>query len=359
MELEQLKEMAELHPGNPRILREYADALMGAGHIIHSRRIIQRLFRRLTNTARTEEAHELMETYGKWVCGEEETLRSLGDGPFLLLNDKQAQDGLLKRSRRKRLKEGEVLFRAGEPSDAMYLVLEGELAIFLSSGHQASGPTLLNLVRRGDLVGMSVLIKDRAVRTADVFANSNALVLQFNAQQAREALARYPELESLIEEEGTLRERITGLGHNPAFLRIPLSERIVIAEQTTVMRIHTPQILKEENQVCPFAAVILSGEVECYFQLGGKQHYSGSLYSGSLIGAEKVLGNPPTPNQLVAKTGTSLLTIPRDVLEDIADASPEFLQTAKEIAEQQAFQDNETVRVLHKQQASRDSKDDG
>ena len=354
MELEQLKEMAELHPGNPRILKEYADALMEAGHIIHSRRIIQRLFRRLNNTGRTEEAHELMETYGKWVCGEEETLRSLGDGPFLQLNDKQAQDGLLKRSRRKNLKEGEVLFRAGEPSDAMYLVLEGELAIFLSSGHQTSGPTLLNLVRRGDLVGMSVLTRDRDVRTADVFANSNALVLQFNEQQAREALARHPELQTLIEEEGTLRERITGLGHNPAFLRIPLSERIVVAEQTTIMRIHDPRTLKEENQVCSFTAVILSGEVECYFKVGEQSHYAGSLYPGTLIGAEKILGNDPTPNRLVAKKDTSLLVIPKDVIEDIADASPEFLQMAREIAEQQTFQDKETLRVLRKQTVSQE-----
>lgn len=78
-------------------------------------------------------------------------------------------------SRERRLEEGEVLFREGEPGEEMYVVLEGR--VMISKEIVGAGEEALAILERGDYFGEMGLI-DQKPRSADAKAHEGgALVL--------------------------------------------------------------------------------------------------------------------------------------------------------------------------------------
>ena len=79
-------------------------------------------------------------------------------------------------SRERRLRAGEVLFREGDPGDAMYVVLEGKVRI--SKQIPGVGEEALGILERGDYFGEMALI-EHLPRSADAKAHdaSGAVVL--------------------------------------------------------------------------------------------------------------------------------------------------------------------------------------
>ncbi len=85
-----------------------------------------------------------------------------------------------------RFGEGEVLFEEGDPGDALYVVNEGTLEIFL-------GDTVLDVSGRGACLGeMALLTEDR--RTASIRAATESTVLRLSRPIFRDVLDRHPEL---------------------------------------------------------------------------------------------------------------------------------------------------------------------
>lgn len=77
-------------------------------------------------------------------------------------------------SREKKLRSGEILFREGEPGDAMYVVLEGRIMIskFIPGG----GEEALAFLERGEFFGEMALI-DNQPRSADARADTGGAVV--------------------------------------------------------------------------------------------------------------------------------------------------------------------------------------
>ena len=71
-------------------------------------------------------------------------------------------------SKERRLRSGELLFREGEPGDAMYVVLEGKVRI--SKQIPGVGEEALGILERGDYFGEMALI-ERLPRSADAKAH--------------------------------------------------------------------------------------------------------------------------------------------------------------------------------------------
>ncbi len=86
-----------------------------------------------------------------------------------------------------RLRQGEILFEAGEGSDSVYVVAEGTLNVLL--------PTQARPVRtlsRGELLGEYGMFSSLA-RTATVQASSDLVLLALDYQRFRAFLLRFPE----------------------------------------------------------------------------------------------------------------------------------------------------------------------
>ncbi len=85
---------------------------------------------------------------------------------------------------------GAVLFSAGEPADALYVVLSGSLAV-LTAGGRAQGRFLARLAA-GDTVGEMGLISGHP-RTANVVALRNTELARISSRAFNEVLRREPE----------------------------------------------------------------------------------------------------------------------------------------------------------------------
>ena len=340
--LDELKTLAKTNRDNPKFSEGYATALLQDGKLILARQIIQKLHGRLQMANREDDANRLVTTHGGWVAGEEGGLHSAwGRGSFLPL-EKEVKQSFFNR-RRRNVCEGEVLFRTGDIADKIYLILEGELAISITNA--LTGPILVNFVRPGDLIGESAL-QPGLTRTADVFANKDSTLLEFDRKELEKALSMHPDLRDLLEEEASLRRKIIVLSHCQPFSLLTLSERIIVAEQSIEKRIPEGSTIKEEDAHLSFTALVISGEIESYFTADMRPHYSGSLYSNSLFGLSKLYFDDSVPGKLVAKNDVSLLMIPHSVIEDASQAHSNFERSVAEIAKMNFSRATETIRML-------------
>src|SRR3954447_16954204 len=100
--------------------------------------------------------------------------------------------GVLPAAPRRELERGEVVFREGDPADAVHLVLSGHLAVSVSTsdGERAT----LNVVGPGSPVGELALLSRGAPaqRSATVVALEPSVTRVLTATAFRELCARHP-----------------------------------------------------------------------------------------------------------------------------------------------------------------------
>lgn len=339
--MDRLKQLAETNPDNPKFLEDYANALLQGGKLILARKLLQKLHGRLHRADRHDDAYRVVMTHGEWVTGEEGGFRPEWEGPFLRL-EKDAKQSFFKR-RRIKVREGEALFRTGEAAEKIYLILEGELAITVKS--ELAGHVLANFVYRGDLVGESAL-QPNSTRVADVVANKDSTLFEFNREELASAFSKHSDLSELFEEEISLRRKTLILSQCPPFSLLTLSERAIVAEQSIEMDIPNGAIIKKERAHLPYAALLISGEIESYFTADMKPNYSGSLYAKTLFGLGALYLDEAIPHKLVAKKDVKLLKIPHKVVEDASEAHVDFETVVSGIASTNYAQTMETIRIL-------------
>jgi CRP-like cAMP-binding protein len=97
-------------------------------------------------------------------------------------------------SREKKLKPGEVLFREGDPGDAMYVVLDGRVRI--SKMIPGAGEEALAILERGDYFGEMALI-DRQLRSALAKAHDGGAVVLAIPEEVVEGLLDMRRVSSL------------------------------------------------------------------------------------------------------------------------------------------------------------------
>lgn len=132
-------------------------------------------------------------------------------------------DWLVLSGDRRRLKDNDTLIEANQPSDFLYLVLEGQLAI----NSPTNGSPITQLTR-GDLVGENWLFDEAT--TASVTAPNSALVLAI----PREGIA------------SKLQQDISFAAHFYRTLALLLSEQIrTLFERSELLRYQSSQVVKE------------------------------------------------------------------------------------------------------------------
>jgi ferredoxin-NADP reductase/CRP-like cAMP-binding protein/cytochrome P450 len=92
-------------------------------------------------------------------------------------------------------RDGDVLFREGEPADRLYVILAGRAAVF----QQRDGrPVLLARLAEGQCIGELALLS-RSVRSATVVAEGPLRVFEIGSQRFLDLYARSPELREYMQ----------------------------------------------------------------------------------------------------------------------------------------------------------------
>ncbi len=107
---------------------------------------------------------------------------------------------------RRSVAAGVTLFREGDPGDALYVILRGELAV-------SRGGAAVATLRDGECFGELALL-DRGLRTATVTANTACELSRIGDEDFRELLERYPSIALAM--LSILARRVTSLLEKPA-----------------------------------------------------------------------------------------------------------------------------------------------
>ncbi|RMF43246.1 MAG: cyclic nucleotide-binding domain-containing protein [Deltaproteobacteria bacterium] len=90
---------------------------------------------------------------------------------------------------------------------------------------------------------------------------------------------------------------------------------------------HLPagQTLWSEGENCPGIVFVVTGELEARkkTEFGSRQVVIGLIGAGSLAGENALFGDPEADSSIAARQDTSLLLLPRDRFETLADEHPE------------------------------------
>jgi di/tricarboxylate transporter/CRP-like cAMP-binding protein len=89
-----------------------------------------------------------------------------------------------------RVKSGDVLYRAGEPGDAFFIIVEGIVRVFLQRGGRSVEIACLG---PGDWFGEMALLRDEP-RNTDVEAQTELVLLKLSRTDFRQLIKKYPSL---------------------------------------------------------------------------------------------------------------------------------------------------------------------
>jgi CRP/FNR family cyclic AMP-dependent transcriptional regulator len=135
-----------------------------------------------------------------------ELTKGLRQVPFLdSLEDFQLQH-LIRRGQRVALQAGQILFRRGDPGNCMYVILDGQVQIYLETkeGHAA----VLRVLQAGEFFGEMALL-DGGSRSANALAVSSSELFVLERAAFLDLLTTSPELLSRLFSGLTERLRAT------------------------------------------------------------------------------------------------------------------------------------------------------
>jgi CRP-like cAMP-binding protein len=124
-----------------------------------------------------------------------------------------------KRLQRKRFRRGQPLFHQGDRADALYILVEGSVAIVMSS--ESGDRMVLNALHAPDVFG-EISLLDGGVRSAGTEAVDDVTVLMLSRKAFLELIREHPKLVDLILRAlGALVRRLSEQASDFVFLDLP------------------------------------------------------------------------------------------------------------------------------------------
>lgn len=131
------------------------------------------------------------------------------DWPLLTPLSTADRDAVLRAARRRQVRRGEVLFREGDPAEALHLVIRGHFLVQIST--EDGDTATLTVAGPGDHLGELALLPDAAEhrRSATVVATADAETLMLSGTAFADLCRQHPGVQQLL--IGLLADRVREL----------------------------------------------------------------------------------------------------------------------------------------------------
>ncbi|HVR62235.1 MAG TPA: cyclic nucleotide-binding domain-containing protein, partial [Polyangia bacterium] len=222
----------------------------------------------------------------------------------------------------KRLPDGHLVIREGEPGVSFYLIAAGQVSVF--STDSLGRRTELTQLHEGALFGEMALLAVQP-RTASVQVIDEADVLELS----REALARLEaEVPSLGESLGRFaRERLLKnlLATSPLFRPFTRQQRMDLIRRFDGHEVAPGTEIIREGEAGLGLYVVLAGEVEVSKQAptGGVVSLA-RLRAGDVFGEMSLINQQPTNASVRAARQSTILFLAREYFQRLIEALPEM-----------------------------------
>jgi Fe-S-cluster-containing dehydrogenase component len=232
------------------------------------------------------------------------------------------------------LNSGDVVYRAGEPADALYVVIDGacELAAIRRGEAQAS---VIRRAGRGDVFGEEATVVAFGVRQMEARSASreSTVVAEVPLTVLRRAIGRAGGGEIASRLERALKRAATvDLLRTTSFTRV-LPERDLEVLLDAVRHVEVPrgEHVYREGDVAESAYLVADGLLQAQTDDGGKPRVEAYLTRGDLFGDDELEDRSVRRVAVVASGPAWLVAIPRDVFLVVARRNAPALEGVRRV----------------------------
>jgi len=325
-------QLVEIYPTDPRFLKQYAEILNKLDKPTHAEKIYERLHALLISQGDTQAAQDLEKKHPHINATETTTTDNSHSTGFLSFLGTGLINRLVLKLKQRSLKEDEYLFHFGDEGQSMFIVIEGTLAAILPA-ENTEKPVLLNLLKRGDIVGEMAMLQS-SPRSADVIAANNCKVFELERKSLISLINDHKELETSMLKEAETRHCITQISRNKTLATLPLKERRALAH------IAKPIVAKFQHRIAEGGSLIQSvflvtkGVADVvYDNHRGESNWLHHIQAGDMIGMNAILDNPVHAADIMASTDVCMLELPLNRLQDYVAAYPRMRLQLEQLIE--------------------------
>lgn len=220
--------------------------------------------------------------------------------------------------------KGQVLFREGDPADALYIVADGEMAAF------RRGVELGHLIE-GDFFGEIGLISDQP-RQATLGATRDSVLLKLDRALINELIETHPGFLKVVLR--FLRARLvrTLMLTSPLFAKLGSVEQKAISGQFKFLEIEPNTTLIQQGIKTQGLFILLEGKAVVRRDTNGSVSEIAQLQSGDLFGEMSLLSQQPANASVHVETRSFALFLSAPKFHQLVVANPLMLEAVSNVA---------------------------
>ena len=216
---------------------------------------------------------------------------------------------------------GEILYAAGEPSDALFLVASGEIAVLL--------PQEVARLQRGDFFGEEVVVLPGHSRIATMRAAAPSQILVLDGTFINDLVSAAPALLEVL--SSSLRERLIAMlaRTSPMLASLPESDRLALLQRFRFVEVDPEHCICEPGAEGAGLSILLAGEADAALD----ERLTERLHPGDGFGEIALVTNSAVGVRAIARVKCFVLHLPKTDFESVRLTWPRVVDYLTALAE--------------------------
>jgi CRP-like cAMP-binding protein len=261
--------------------------------------------------------------------------------PFFSDLSRDAFVAVLRSMTVRRLDDGAVITRQGEPGTALYLVAAGEVRVVVA---EPAGEREIARLFESSLFGEMALITDQP-RSASVLVVGEADIIEVSREALAGVTRQIPALKQVLDR--FTRERLIKnlMQTSPLFTPFTKAQQSDLLRRFEGHEVEPGMEVIRQGEPGQGLFVVLSGQLEVVAHApAGATVPLARLGTGDICGEMSLLANQPTSASVRALTRSTVLFLAREYVERLTTAIPEIREYFQSVAVRRAQDNNLRLR---------------
>ena len=327
------QQLVKLYPMEHKHLQRLVEVLILLHRHDEAELVLEKLQQLLLRQGLGDEAKKAINIRNH--LNKEKHCNQLYSTPFLHLASSSFLEKAFRKHRRIELEEGDYLIRYGEKDTQMFILVQGELAVW--SRDDDGQKCFEHSMYAGEIIGELAFL-DSTPRTADVIACRQTTVLAIPSKAALKLFVEHPDIEKSLRVEATARKIQMDIKKNAALKKMPKHIQHILAKHGTYTRYGALERIYQSEQPITSIDLICEGHVRLVGDLqDGSSLVLNSLKKGALLGCAATLPHMEHTYtaDIASMSDTTLIQFPISIFQAVMDANPRLYQAVLQYAEEE------------------------